>query len=219
MALTWTRAQIRAKLRKLVAMPSTSQMSDTDMDDKINDFYQNHFPDDVHVQELETFFEINTSSVDDGEYALSDYMHTIEEPMTIKDSDNKVSKVDFYLDKNKFFTLYPADAHDETSERNKPQAALLYGRVVYLRPKANAIFTFKTAAKKKPAALSLDTSVPLDVRWGKAIAYGTAILIEEDKRNFDRAAELSKVYMVLISKINGRDLIQMTKNQRAKPRF
>ena len=219
MALTWTRVQIREKLRELVAMPDTSDPTDAVLNDKINDFYQNKFPDDVHIQELETFFEINTSSVDDGEYILSDSMHTIEEPMTIKDSNNKVSKIGFYQDKNKFFTLYPEDAHDEKSERNKPQAALLYGRVVYLRPKANAVFTFKTAAKKKPAALSLDTNFPLDVRWGDAIAYGTAVMIEEDKRSFDIADKLSRVYVVLISKINGRDMIQMTKNQRAIPRF
>jgi len=217
--LTGTLAEIREKVRKLAAMPSGTGLEDDDIDNQINNFYRNIFPGDVYVQELNTFFEIDTAADDDGEYALSDSMYTIEEPMTIKDSDDKVSKVDFYQDKNKFFELYPEDSCDETSERNTPIACLLYGRVLYLRPKADDVFTFKTAAKKKPAALSSDEITPLNVQWGSAIAYGAAIMIEEDKRNFDRVKELAQVYDALISKINRRDLVQKTTNQRAIPRF
>jgi len=219
MAITWTRAEIRAKVRQLASMPGTSNMSDVVINDKINDFYRNIFPGDVNVQELETFFTIDTAADDDGEYQLSDSMHTIEEPMTIKDSDGDISKVAFYLDKNIFFELYPEDSSDEDDERNTPVAALLYGRVVYLRPKADEVFTFKTAAKKKPAILSADGSTPLDVRWGPAIAYGTAILIREEVRDFDSVEKLSQVYGSLITIINRRDLIQTSKNQRAIPRF
>lgn len=219
MAITWTRAQIRAKVRQLASMPEGTGFEDTELDDKINIFYQNIFPGDVYAAELKTWFTIETAADDEGEYLLSDTILIIEEPMTIKDSDSNVSKVAFYQDKAKFFKLYPEDATDEEAERGTPIAALLYGRVVYLRPKADGVFTFKTAGKKKPVALSLDSSTPLDVRWGLAIAYGTAIVIKEESRDFDTVEKLSKVYQVLISQINRRDLIQRTQNQRAKPRF
>jgi hypothetical protein len=219
MAITWKRSEIRAEVRLLAGIPDTSQMSDGDVNDRINDFYLNIFPGDVYVQELETFFYIDTADDDDGEYLLDDDMFTIEEPMTIKDSDNDVSTVEFYQNKDKFYELYPEDAHDEDDERQKPAAALLYGRVLFLRPKPDEVYRLKTAAKKKPAALSTDNSVPLNVEWGPAIVQGTAVLIKNRQRDFEGAQELGIVYQTLINKINGRDLVQKTQNTRAMPRW
>jgi hypothetical protein len=218
--LTWKLSEIRAEARAIASLSSgDSVYTDAVMNARINDFYLNIFPGDVHAQELESFYEFDTASDDDCEQALPASVHTVEEPMTLKDSDDVITGIDFYLDKAKFFALYPEDAHDETDERGTPIAALLYNRTLYLRPKADEVFTFKAASIIKPTALSADTSVPLDVRWGPAIAQGTAVLIKQRQRDFEAVAELAAVYQSMLTIINRRDLIQKTQSSRAKPRF
>ena len=95
----------------------------------------------------------------------------------------------------------------------------MYNRIVYLRPKADEVFTFKSACKIKPDAFEDDDSVPLNVEWGPAIAQGTAVLIKNRRRDFKGARELGAVYQGMITIINRRDLVQMTQNSRAMPRF
>lgn len=220
MSLTWKRSEIRAEARKLASLVSTdSEYTEAVMNDRINDFYQNIFPGDVNVQELESFYTFDTAADDDCEQALPATVHTVEEPMTLKDSDGVITGIDFYINKAKFFELYPEDANDETDERGTPIAALLYNRTLYLRPKADEVFTFKAASIIKPAALSADISVPLNVEWGPAIAQGTAVLIKNRQRDFDAARELAAVYQSMTTIINRRDLIQKTQSSRAMPRF
>lgn len=217
MALTWTLQEIEAEVRNLCGMPGISGLGTDAMRDRINDFYQNWFPYDIDVQELETFFTIQTATDDDCEYLLSDSMLTVKKPMTLKDSDDTISKVDFYLNQAVFFELYPEDATDEEAERSTPRAALLYGRILYLRPKADEVFTFKTAAKKKPAALAAGTA-PLNVQWGPAIAQGTAVLIKNRDSDFEAELEKNEAYQAFVTVINRRDLKQSS-NQRAMPRW
>lgn len=219
MALLWTLSELEAEVRKLTAMPDTAQMTSIGIRGRINDFYQNVFPGDAYVQELESWHTFDTAADDDCEESLPASVYTIEAPMTLKDSDDVISKVEFYPNKNKFFEFYPEDATDEDAERGKPIAALLYNRTVYLRPKADEVFTFKAASKIKPDALSGDNSVPLNVEWGPAIAQGTAVLIENRKKDFDAARELSVVYKVMLNLINRRDRVQKTTNTRAMPRW
>ena len=218
MSLTWTLAEIRTELREVAKLKDTSEWPDAGLDDRINDFLQNHFPGFVNVEELKTFFTIDTTATDDGEYALASNMHSIEKPMTVKDSDSVISTPHFYKDdKEKFFREYPEDANDETDERNTPAGVLVYGRVVFLRPKPDAIYTFKTAAKKKPAALTSDSSTLLDVRWGPAIVQGTAMFIVQ-RTDLDAAIEISKVFQAMIAPINSRDIIQRSRaRKRSKP--
>lgn len=218
MALTWKLSEIRAEVRELASLPDTSQMSDNALNDKINDFYLNILPGDLYVQELESWYTFDTAVDDDCEKSLLATVRTIEEPMTLKDSDDNISKVRFYLNKNTFFEFYPEDSTDEDAERGRPVAALLYNRTVYLRPKADEIFTFKAASKIKPTALETG-DVPLDVRWGPAIAQGTAVLIKQRAKAWELAKELSVVYDAMIRSINGRDLVQKTRNTRAMPRW
>ena len=220
MAITWKLSEIRAEARRLAALVSTdSEYTDAVMNDLINNFYQNIFPDDVYVQELESWYTFDTAADDACEQALPSSIRTIERPMTLKDSDDVITKLDFYLDKAKFFALYPEDTTDEDAERGTPIAALLYNRIVYLRPKADEVYTFKAASKIKPYALSADTSVPLDVRWGPAIAHGVAVYIKNRGSDFEAALEKDTVYQALIIRINRRDLIQKTQSSRTKPRF
>lgn len=218
MALTWTLEEIETEVRQLVGMPGTSGMDQAAMWARINDFYQNVFPGDLYVQELESWWTFDTVTDDDCEEALPYTVFTIEKPTTLKDSDDNISKVAFYVNKSKFFALYPEDAHDEETERGTPAAALLYNRTVYLRPKADEVFTFKAASKIKPDVLTTGVA-PLNVQWGPAIAQGTAVMIKNRDRDFEAAKELAVVYQALITTINRPNLIQMTKNKRAMPRY
>jgi len=217
MALTWTLEEIEAEVRELVGMPGTSGLDQTAMRDRINDFYQNWFPVDIDVQELESFWTFDTADDDDCEEALPVTVRTIEEPMTLKDSNDTISKLGFYLNQAVFFEKYPEDATDEEAERGTPAAALLYKRTLYLRPKADEVFTFKAASKIKPDALTA-TTAPLNVQWGPAIAQGTAVMIKNRGSDLEAALEKDKAYQAFVTIINRRDLKQ-SKNQRAMPRW
>lgn len=217
MAITWILTEIEAEVRELVGMPGTSGLGQDAMRDRINDFYQNWFPADIDVQELESWWEFDTADDDDCEEPLPVTVRTIEKPMTLKDSDDAITKLDFYLNQAVFFELYPEDTTDEEAERGTPAAALLYNRTLYLRPKADEVFTFKAASKIKPDALTADTA-PLNVQWGPAIAQGTAVMIKNSGSDFEAALEKDKAYQAFITIINRRDLKQ-SKNQRAMPRW
>lgn len=216
--LTWKRSEIRDELRELIGMPGTSGLSNTVLDARINDFYLNIFPGDAEVQELESWYTFDTADDDDCEQALPASIYTVSEPMTLKDSDDIITPLDFHRNKDKFFTLHPEDSTDEDAERGTPRAVLLYGRTLILRPKADEVFTFKAASIIKPTAFTGETSVPLDVRWGPAIAQGTAVLVKNRAKDLAAAADLDSVYQAMIKVINRRDLKQMT-TQRAMPRF
>ncbi len=59
--------------------------------------------------------------------------------------------------------------------RSYPQAALLYGTKLYIRPKPNDVAEFKAMSiADRPTVLSADDSVVADVKWWKAIACGAA---------------------------------------------
>ena len=72
MALTWTLAQIRAKVRKLTGRRSASQLTDDDIDDFINDYYRNKFPIEVDLDQFRSYFVQRLSATDSGEYSLDD---------------------------------------------------------------------------------------------------------------------------------------------------
>ena len=217
MSLTWTLEEIEAEVRELVGMPGTHGLTAAAMQDRINDFYQNFFPGDIDVQELKSFWSFDTVADDDCEEALPVTVLTIKEPMTLKDSDDNISKLGFYLNQAVFFKLYPEDATDEEAERGTPAAALLYNRTLYLRPKADEVFTVKASSTIKPAALTAATA-PLNVQWGPAIAQGTAVMIKNRAKDIDAAKELAEVYQAMITVINRRDLKQGS-SQRAMPRW
>lgn len=218
MPLTWTIEEIETEVRTLTGKPGTTDLDQPAMWDRINDFYQNVFSGDVYVQELDSWWTFDTAVDDDCEEALPATVFTIEKPMTLKDSDNNISKVRFYVNKSTFFELYPEDTTDEEAERGTPAAALLYNRILYLRPKADEVFTFKAASTIKPDALTAGET-PLNVQWGPAIAQGTAVMIRNRDKDFEAAKELAVVYQALILVINRPNLIQMTKNKRAMPRY
>lgn len=214
MALTWVLTQIAAKVRAITGLKTTEDISNTDLYDKINDFYRNDFALVAYVSEFEDWFTQVTANLDGGEYTISqDYLRLMT-PMTTMDSDDVLMNVKFYQDKDEFFRLYPEEA-DPTEAR--PAAALVYGGKLYLRPEPNGVFTFRAACIKKPTALTASTA-PVDIRWAKAIAYGTAIEIKMEDNDKAGADELVPIYEYFLSQVNQKKMMQKAVNQRATPR-
>lgn len=104
MALTWTLSEIRAKVRSLTGKPSTSQISDSDIDDKINDFYQNRFPMEADVDELRGWYTKTLSATDSGEYDIPVDVLVFEEPIKFSGAEGLLTQ-----DVELFQEKYPID--------------------------------------------------------------------------------------------------------------
>jgi hypothetical protein len=102
MALTWTLEEINAKVRELSGRPSTNQISDSDLNDQINDFYTLRFVNDIRVTDVEGYLTQATTVADDGEYAVLDSVLRIENPMLI----NGEFGVTFHQEKDAFFNSF-----------------------------------------------------------------------------------------------------------------
>lgn len=212
--LTWKLSEIRDKVRAITGLTTTEDMSDDELNDRINDFYRNTFPTEISSPEFDTWFEQITAADDGGEYTVSQDYLRLETPMTTMDSDNDLADIKFHQDKDNFFWLYPEVASPTTG---RPADALLYGGKLYLRPEPDAIYTFRAACVKKPDELDTDDAVPPDVRWGPCIAYGTSIEIKLEDGDQDAATELGSIYTFYKNKITQKQIVQKSQ-QRATPR-
>jgi hypothetical protein len=106
------------------------------------------------------------------------------------------------------------------STRQRPNAALLDGRVLYLGPKPNDIYQLLAPTGiKKPAALSQTTDTPLDSRWGPLIAYGTAIQMKLDEGDTEAAKELTGIWEHHKSLLLGKTVRQNQATRQIERRF
>ncbi len=101
---TWVLSEIRDAFRKHIGRTQTTDISDTDSNKEINDYYVNFFPEDALVTNFDDFFTQETTPTDNGEYSLAQTIVKLMEPMTV---DGK--EITFYQDKNQFFLDYPDD--------------------------------------------------------------------------------------------------------------
>jgi hypothetical protein len=75
--------------------------------------------------------------------------------------------------------------------RNEPEAALLYGTKLYIRPKPNDIYEFRALqVAQRPTALSGSTTIA-DPKHGPMIAAGAAMLYLNSVKDFDGAKEIA----------------------------
>jgi len=102
MALTWTLAEIRTRWRTDTGRTQTADISDDDVNDLINDYYVNHFPNDAKIDDFDIFITQALTATDDGEYALSTDIDRLDDPVTL-DGDQIV----LYRDRELFFNDYP----------------------------------------------------------------------------------------------------------------
>ena len=218
--MDWTFADIRSKVRNLTGRPTTGQLSATDLDNWINNYYQNIFPIEADVAEFKGFTTASLTDGDGGDYTVPDTVLTISPPVTIEDSDSEINRIDLYTDERRFFDLYPADDHNETSEEEEPTGMLVYGRDIYVRPKPDASYTLKYASTSQyPTALSDDDDTLEDPLWAQAVAYGTAIEILQEGGEDEEADRLKDLYDYYIGLIAAKRVKQFPTGKRALPRI
>jgi len=215
MALTWILSEIATKVRAITGLLTTEDIEDVDLYAKINDYYRNNFPLVAYVSEFDDWFEQVTADEDGGEYAFDQAYLRLDTPATIMDSDDILSDVKLYQDKDRFFYLFPEEADPTEST---PYAALIYGQTLYLRPEPDGIYTFRAACIKKPTALIAATAPP-DLIWGPAIAYGTAIEMMIEDLDDEAMGKLTGVFQYHLNKIDRKKIMQKKTNQRTTPRF
>lgn len=102
MAFTWNLAEIRTRFRADIGRSQITDITDSDSNDYINDYFVYHFPSDANVHEFNTLFEQATSATDDGEYSLSTNVERLDDPVTVNRNEIK-----FYRHREEFFADYP----------------------------------------------------------------------------------------------------------------
>lgn len=103
--------------------------------------------------------------------------------------------------------------------RDRPDAALLYGQDLYVRPKANDIYQLQSLSiGDRPDAFTDDADAPADIKWGPMIALGAAILFLKGVHDDVRADELVPTMQYFKDGIN-RDKWKRLKNRTSEPNF
>lgn len=206
MAQVWTLETIRNKVRKITGRPLTAQISDGDIDDYIDNYYQYVLP----LQTESTFFDkfsggagfTGTTSLSVGEYALSANVIGIKKPFVLDSEEIPLS-----FDLQKFLLDFPPD--DDTP--GKPTHALLWERKVYLRPLPDDNngdnWDFEAPILDMPSGLVDDGDQPVDGLYGPTLAYGASIDIFKDNGEAEQAAEILPILEGYVSLIFRKDVI------------
>lgn len=102
MTVTSTLADIRAKFRRVTRSPSVNQITDGQIDDYVNTFYLNDFPEQLRLKDMFTNYEFTTQPNQDTYDLPNDVYVTVEPPIYINGYQS------FYTQsQNQFYTLYP----------------------------------------------------------------------------------------------------------------
>lgn len=180
MSKRWTLQDIRTRARKYSGRLSTGQISNVDLDDYINEFYQNELPDILGVHQFESFFTF-TLTIDDGDYDLDeditggDDVHVIGKPVTVAGSE-----VTVYIDPEEFYEKWPTSG--DPYDSGDVEDVLIVGRSLVFRPPPDSADEVRFVDRRTiPAEMTADDDEPIDARWGKLIAAGAAKLIKEEK--------------------------------------
>ncbi len=206
MAQSWTLAEIRAKVRKITGRPTTTQISDTDIDDYIDNYYLNILP----LQTQSTVFDkfssssgfTGTTTAGTGEYALGSDVLGIKKPLIFDGEE-----IPLWHDLEAFLLKFPPDDTTQT----KPTHGLIWGRELYLRPLPDdndgSDYTFEAPKIDRPTTLASDSTQTVDELFGPALAYGASIDIFMDNGETEQAAEKVPILESYISLIFRKDVV------------
>lgn len=209
MAQEWPASKIASLVRDLTGRKTQSQLSDSDLLERINDYYCWKLPVEMGRQPGETWFDLNTTqSV--SEYNVHDRMRVIEDPVTI-DGD----PIRLFHNEQLFFSRWP---RSQTYTEQEPTECLLFDGILYLRPPPDKAYAFKCKTLKYFKALASMSADPVHPRWGPAIAYGTAIDVLMRAGQHREAGTLANAYNAELL-IAQRPELEQLQSQRTVPRF
>ena len=216
----WTLNDIKLKIRKLTRH-TVQQLSDVDLLQYINRYYQLQFPLEMRPKELYTWFSFDLVTSTD-EYDLdtiidtttseifSNGFMTLDSPVTIDDY-----RIDLYLDPVTFYNEFPEFGSYNDSV---PIAVLMYNKKLLFRCPPDDTYTVKFKALKRPTALAVGTDYPMMEEWGNIISYGTAIEILQDVADSERINELMPFYDMHKTQVMSK-VQEQNYNMRSTPKF
>jgi hypothetical protein len=105
MAQDWTLEEIVQEVREVSGRPSSNQISDSELNDRVNDFYTQRFAQDIGVSNIEGTHTIDVTATDDGDYELPDSVLRLSQPVTINGVPS--NEFTFYQEEGPFFIRYP----------------------------------------------------------------------------------------------------------------
>ena len=205
----WQLSTIKAKVRSLTGRPSTSQISEADLLNYINNYYQLIFPKEAQPDELSGWWTGDTAATVETVAVDQLYIALFKPFMVAGD----VGGITVFTDITDFYYKWPLS---QTFTQTKPYDILLSLPNLVLRPIPDDIYEIRAWSIKRPNAFVNASDEPLNQEWGELIAYGTAIDIKnEDEEDISGLVDM---YGYLLLKVQAKKLIQMT-NVRVKPRF
>lgn len=106
----------------------------------------------------------------------------------------------------------------ESYRTGKPDAMLIWGDEIFLRPVPDGTYLIKLLAKVRPAPLISTTDALPENSWGKYIAYGASIDILLDSGQDEAANRLERQFERLRAQVESKR-IKQDDQVRAIPRF
>lgn len=225
----WTLEEIRQKVRNLIGIQGVNEMSDDEINGKINRYLRYKFPLEVKPKELKTYYEL-TLTVDADSMPLDS---TFYDSYTTLDSQAWISKeaiptpiptsfaagtlfdeISVYMNSNLFYNAWPMS---KTHTSGVPSAILIDDGKITLRKVPKLAYGLKCRAWKRPDLLTAGTS-PLIGEWGPVLATGAALDILEDQSDQEAIGLVSALHKQYISDVNSIGIAWLG-NQRPVPRF
>lgn len=202
--------KMQSDFRRLTGKRTTTQMSDADVKEALNNFYQLLFPLLVSPPEFKGWYSVTLA---DGveTYALPSTIVAVSGPVYLDDVP-----INFYTDHEQFFNEYPMDSTD----KGEPSGVLLFDRTLYVRlipDGAYALVLRKVSSV--PDALVDGTDTPLNESWGRAITYGAAMENLSDAQDMEAVASLEPFFSKYVGWIHSGMIAQIPIGSRGAPRF
>jgi len=107
---TSTLDRIKTKVRRLTASPSTQQLTDADLEDYINDFYDQDLPASLKLFNLRTNYEFITEANQDTYTLDTDLYYQVEAPIYVAGYETQ-----FFLDQAEFYSKWNKAEVSQTS--------------------------------------------------------------------------------------------------------
>ena len=101
---SWIMSEIVTRWREITGLTSTSDISDANVEKRVNDYLVNYFPNQAGVDDLRTIYAATTKMTDDGTVALAQTDIRLMPPMM-----RGTFELEFYRDEEEFFRDYPTD--------------------------------------------------------------------------------------------------------------
>lgn len=220
---TWDLSAIRTKIRNLIGMQGTSQISNTDLDVYINRYYQYLFPLEVKPRELQGYYEYDLTASDD-EYDLDSTFYASYTSLTstawMSDGDSGDDETIYhdmtvYMDPESFYDAWPQSGEYDES---RPTSVLIWENKLLFRAPPDDEYRFKCKAWIRPDSLDSDSDQPQQVEWGPVLATGAALEIAEDMADSEAMQRIQVMHNKYLNSINSMGTAWLG-SRRAGPSF